>query len=90
MTYRVLVLYTQSVRADIAAQVKYLQDQQVSTETIENWFARLFDQIDGMDVDEFIRQNADSIGRRRSGTREHLPWWSQALVALGGYGNRRK
>ena len=46
MTYR--VLYTESVRADIAAHVRYLQDQQVSPEVIENWFAGLFDLIDSL------------------------------------------
>ena len=46
MTFR--VLYTQTVRADIAAQVRYLQDQRVSPEIIEGWFARLFDLIDGL------------------------------------------
>ncbi|HOB73523.1 MAG TPA: type II toxin-antitoxin system RelE/ParE family toxin [Phycisphaerae bacterium] len=46
MTYR--VLYTDNVRADIAAHVRYLQDQQVSSEIIENWFVGLFDLVDSL------------------------------------------
>jgi len=46
MTYK--VLYTETVRTEIAVQVKYLQEQHVSSATIERWFGGLFDLVDGL------------------------------------------
>ena len=46
MTYR--VVYTDRVMADIAAKVDHLREQFVGEKTIEDWFAALFDRIDGL------------------------------------------
>ena len=44
MTYR--VVYTDSVLGDIDAKVDHLREQHVSEQTIERWFAGLFDRMD--------------------------------------------
>lgn len=44
MTYR--VVYTQTLRHEVLARVRYFQSQDVDPETIQRWFDRLFDAMD--------------------------------------------
>lgn len=46
MSYQ--VVYTRTVIRQIEEQVQYLQNQKVSTTTIDAWFSRLFEAIDGL------------------------------------------
>lgn len=46
MTYR--IVYTARVNAEIAAQLAFMRDTEVSEGVIEGWFAALFDRIDSL------------------------------------------
>ena len=46
MTYR--IVYTPGLYAQVAAQVAYMRDKEVSEVVIEAWFADLFDHIDSL------------------------------------------
>ena len=48
MKYR--VIYTRSFLEDVGAHVDYLLSRRVSGQTIENWYTRLFDRLDGLDT----------------------------------------
>lgn len=47
MNYR--VFYTDSLMADIAAQVDYLRGRHTGEHVIETWFDDLFEEIDSLD-----------------------------------------
>jgi hypothetical protein len=74
---RYRVVYTSAVRAQIAAQVAYMREQDVSEATIESWFGELFDIVDSLcelpfryPLAEFV---SDSEGSEVAGSFRQLP-----------------